>query len=131
MLVTFSVLLIVFAVLNILKIITFISSFPSLVVLFLIAAVFLYLGISSLLSTGKILKEADEEQKTTDEILGYLKENFSKDVLSSMQEKDLTEELLYFKQIETMKEALTEQYPEADENYIDALIEDYYNSLEL
>ncbi len=130
MLIIFSVLLFGFAALNFLDIITFMASAPSLVVILIAATVFLYLGISSLRSTGKLLEEAKDEERETDTILNYLKENFSSDTLKSMQEDGMTDELLYFKQTASMKESLTAQFPEAEENYIDALIEDYYNSLE-
>ena len=131
MLITFSVLIVIFAILNFLGIITILASGPALIVLGIAAVVFGYLGISSLLSTGKLLEEADEEEKTTDTILTYLKENFSKETLMAMQEDDISDELLYFNQIAAMKEALEEQCPDADENYIDAILEDYYNSLDM
>jgi len=131
MLVIFSILLIIFAVLNMTGIITIMASVPSLIVLFAIAAVFLYLGISSLLSVRGLQTEADEEEKSTTALLTYLKENFSKETLIAMEEEGLTDELLYFKQMETMKDALMKYYPLEDENYIDAILEDYYNSLDL
>lgn len=130
MLIIFSVLLFGFAALNFFDIITFMASAPSLVVILIAAAVFLYLGVSSLMSTGKLLKEAKDEEQETDTILSYLKENFAADILEAMRESNMTDELLYFKQTASMKEALIAQFPEAEENYIDALIEDYYNSLE-
>ncbi len=131
MLLTFAALIIIFAILNFLGIINIMGSVPSLIILGIAAAVFIYLGISSLLSTGRLLEEADEEEKTTDAILTYLKENFSKDVLLAMKEEDMSDELLYFAQINAMKDALDELCPDADENYIDAILEDYYNSLDV
>ena len=131
MLLTFAALIILFAILNFLGVIKIMGSTPSLIVLGIAAAVFIYLGVSSLMSTGRLLEEADEEEKTTNAILAYLNENFSKETLLAMRKEDMTDELLYFTQLAAMKEALEEQCPDADENYIDAILEDYYNSLDI
>lgn len=131
MLLIFAVLIIVFAILNFLKIITFMASTPALIVLGIAAVVFIYLGISSLKSTGRLLEEADEEEKTTSEILSFLKTTFPKEVLEQMQDGSMSDELLYFTQMNAMKEALQTQCPDADENYLDAILEDYFNSLDL
>jgi len=131
MLLTFSALIIVFAVLNFLGVITIMASTPSLIVLGIAAVIFIYLGISSLRSTGRLLEEADEEEKTTDSILIFLKDKFPAEKLLSMKEDDMTDEILYFTQLNAMKEALLEQYPDAEENYIDAVLDDYYTSLDI
>ncbi|MBE5950253.1 MAG: hypothetical protein E7260_01520 [Lachnospiraceae bacterium] len=130
MLLVFAALIIAFAFLNFFEIITIMASGPSLVVLGIAAVIFIYLGISSLKSTGKLLEEADEEEKTTSEILTFLKVNFPKEVLDQMQDDSMSDELLYFTQMNAMKEALLAQCPNTDENYIDAILEDYFNSLE-
>ena len=83
------------------------------------------------MSTGKLLEEADVEEQTTETILTFLKENFPKEVLEDIREEDLSDEILYFNQLAAMREALENQYPDADENYIDAILDDYYNSLNL
>lgn len=131
MLLVFSALIIVFAVLNFLGVVNIMASTPSLIVLGIAAVIFIYLGISSLMSTGKLLEEADVEEQTTETILTFLKENFPKEVLENIREDDMSDEILYFNQLAAMREALENQYPDADENYIDAILDDYYNSLNL
>ena len=130
MFLVFAVLFLVFGLLNASKIITFMAATSSLVVIFGLAAVFCLVGITSLAKVSSLRVEASQEEQTTDQILSFLKEHFPKKALEDMKSDGTTGELLYFQFTENMKEALTEAFPEADENYIDALLEDYYNTLD-
>ena len=119
-----------FAILNVLHIVTVMASPVSLIVLFGLAIVLFFIGVSSISSSKHLIADIDKEEKSTDEILNFLKETYPVSVLLDMKEEEMTEEALYFKQFETMKKALTEKYPEETEEYIDSLLEDYYNGLE-
>ena len=57
--------------------------------------------------------------------------NGKEKLLKEFKGEDLSGELLYFQIMEFMKEKTTERFPEADENYIDALLEEYYNTLDI
>ena len=46
-------------------------------------------------------------------------------------DEDVSGELLYFQLMETMKAAVAKEFPDKDENYLDALLEEYYNSLDI
>ena len=131
MFLVFAALFVVFGILNISGMVSIMASTASLVIIFVAAAAFTYVGITSLLKVSSLKAEASTEEQTTDTIMNYLKDNFSKEQLLAGVNEEVTGELLYFQLMETMKEAATEQFPDADENYLDALLEEYYNSLEI
>ena len=131
MFLVFAVFFLVFGILNITGVITIMASTPSLVIIFAAVIGFAYVGITSLLKVSSLKEEASTEETTTETIMTYLKENFPKETLEKMATEELTGELLYFEQIEAMKEALIDKFADKDENYLDALLEEYYNSLDM
>ncbi len=131
MFLAFAALFLVFGVLNVAGVVSIMASGVSLFLIFGAAVAFLAAGISSLKKISSMKEEVSAEEQTTDEIMEYLKENFSKETLLAGVNEELTGELLYFRLFEQMKEAAVSKFPEADENYLDALLEEYYNSLDL
>lgn len=131
MFLVFAVLLLVFGAMNASGMVNIMASTVSLILIFGAALGFLAVGISSLAKVSSLREEASAEEKTTEEITAYLKEHFSKEYFLSEQDENTSSELLYFQRVEQMKEALAENFPDAEEGYIDALLEDYYNSLNL
>lgn len=131
MFLVFAVIFLVFGIMNVSGMVNIMASTASLIIIFGAAAGFAYVGVTSLLKISSLKAEVSTEEETTDKIMEYLKENFSKETLAAMENEELSGELLYFQQIEVMKEALTAEFEGADENYIDALIEEYYNTLDL
>ena len=61
----------------------------------------------------------------------YLKTNFSVEQLLAENKENLEGEMLYFYFMELMKDAVSKEFSETDENFLDALLEDYYNTLDL
>lgn len=136
MFLVFAVVFLAFGIANVSGMITIMASTASLIVIFGCAAVFLYVGITSLMKISSLKEDALAEAADTDLILAYLKEQFPKETVEQINQskvtgEEITGERLYFLQMETMKEALVNAFPEREENYLDALLEDYYNSLEL
>ena len=132
MFLAFAALFLVFGILNVAGVINIMASTPSLVIVFGAVIGFTYVGISSLRKVSSLKEEASAEEKTTDTIMDFLKESFSKEkLLAEFAEEDLSAELLYFQIIELMKEKTAERFPDADENYLDSLLEEYYNSLNM
>ncbi len=129
MFLVFAVAFLIFGVLNVIGIVTFMSSIPSLVLIFGMAIAFVYIGVTSLNKVSSLKEEASSEEQTTDSIMSFLKENFSREKLLADINEEITGELLYFQLMETMKDAVLAKYPDTDENHLDALLEDYYNSL--
>ena len=64
--------------------------------------------------------------------MDFLKESFTKEkLLTTVKDDDVSGELLYFQLMELMKEKTSERFPDADENYLDSLLEEYYNTLDI
>lgn len=136
MFLVFAVAFLVFGILNLSGMVSLMASTASLIIIFGAAAAFLYVGITSLIKVSSLKEEASTEEASTDLIFTFLKEQFPKETVEQIHEnkatgEEVTGEPLYFLQMETMKEALTAAFPEKEEIYLDALLEEYYNSLEL
>ena len=136
MFLVFAVLFLIFGILNLLGIIQIMASVPSLIIVFGAAVAFTYIGINSLRKVSSLKEEASAEENTTEDILDYLKSEFPKEEIEKIAPagvaiSELTGEELYFVRISEIKNYVMSEYPGKDENYLDALIEDYYNSLDL
>ena len=132
----FAVFFLVFGILNFLGIIKIMASVPALIIVFGAAISFTQIGINSLRKVSSLKKEASAEENTTETIMQYLKANYPAEVLENITKQPVTgEELsgeeIYFVRMEIMKEKLMADFQNQDENYLDALLEDYYNSLDL
>ena len=128
----FAAAFLIFGILNVVGVVTLMASTISLVVIFASVIGFAYVGVTSLMKVSTLKDEASAEEKTTDTINNFLKETFSKEkLLNKFKDEDLSSELLYFQIMEFMKEKTTEHFPEADENYLDSLLEEYYNTLDI
>lgn len=136
MFLAFAAIFLVFGILNCSGMVNIMTSTASLVIIFVCTAVFLYVGISSLMKVSSLKEDAFAEEASTNIILAYLKEEFPKETVEKINKskitgEEITGERLYFLQMETMKEALVHAFPDKEENYLDSLLEDYYNTLEL
>ena len=136
MFLVFAVLFLIFGILNVSGMINFMASTVSLVLIFGIAVIFAYVGITSLMKVSGLKEEASAEENVTEDILDYLKDRFPKEEVKKITPEngsidELTGEELYFVRIAEIKNYVMSEYPDKDENYLDALIEDYYNSLDL
>lgn len=132
----FAVFFLIFGILNYLGIIKIMASVPALVIVFGAAISFTHIGINSLRKVSSLKEEASAEENVTEDILDYLKSEFPKEEVIKITPEngstdELTNEELYFVRIAEIKNYVMSEYPGKDENYLDALIEDYYNSLDL
>jgi len=132
----FAVFFLVFGILNFLGVIKIMASVPALVIVFGAAISFTHIGINSLRKVSSLKAEASAEENTTETIMQYLKDNYPAEVLEKIKKQPLTgEELsgeeIYFVRMEIMKEKLMAEFRNQDENYLDALLEEYYNSLDV
>ena len=136
MFLVFAVLFLVFGILNVTGILNLMASSISLVLIFVMAVAFAYIGVSSLTKVSSLKEEASAEENTTEVIMQYLKDNYPAEVLKDstthpLTGEELTGEELYFVRMEEMKEHLVSEFQDRDENYLDALLEEYYNSLDI
>ena len=136
MFLAFAVLFLIFGILNLVGVINIMASTVSLIIVFGAVVGFAYVGITSLMKVSSLKEEASAEENVTEDILDYLKSEFQKEAVEKIlpagaNAEDLTNEELYFVRISEIKNYVMSEYPGKDENYLDALIEDYYNSLDL
>ena len=137
MFLVFGVLFLGFIVLNYTGVISVMNSAPSLIVLGMFCISFFTAGINSLRKISSLKEEASAEESTTEDIMAYLKDVFPKEELEKITKsnfntgEELSGEELYFERIAQMKNYVMSEYPDKDENYVDALLEEYYDSLNL
>lgn len=125
----FAAALLIFGLCNMFGILSVMNSPFSLIMIAIMVVAFLFIGISSLKKTGSLKEEAANEETQSEQVRAYLAKEFPKEALDAMAEPELSEEILYLKQMDAMKEKITQEYPDLPEGYLDTLLEDYYNSL--
>lgn len=125
----FSVILFVFTLLNITGVLQLMTSSLSHALLIILTVIFTFAGIDSLRKTVSLKEEAKQEELKTEQLQAFLAEHFPKEALTAMAEPDLSVEILYLKQMEIMKEKACEAFDSLEDNYLDAILEDYYNSI--
>lgn len=129
----FGIIGVVIEILSALKVITFLSGTLFYIVATLIFGGFLVLGVSSLISYKKLKNEARQEEETTNALMTWLSENFTRVDYDAFNEKitndapDTTKELRYFKISSHIKDLITRQFGEIDESYLDYITEEYFN----
>jgi hypothetical protein len=95
---------------------------------------FLFFGVQSLSSSKKLKEKGTKEERLEEELKNYLKTEYQKDYLeekvkNSFGNNTTSEELLYFKRIEIMKEDVLLLYPTMDESFLDAILDEHYQEL--
>lgn len=124
----FAVLLFVFLVLNAINVITLFNNPLSLAVLGVMAVGCCLVGINAIKRSRKAEIASVEEERLTKALSEWLDENVKDELLTSFDDANMSEEILYLRRTELMRNKLSIAYPELDESYLDDLIEDYYNS---
>lgn len=116
-------------VLNILKVITLFNGIFSYIVLGTLFIIFLYVGISTLRNASQISLEIDAENAQTKEINDWLYENVRKYNLNKILDIKNFEykEVYYLKLIEKIKELVKNEFRGLEDNYIESIIEEYYD----
>jgi hypothetical protein len=122
-----SIIGIVVLLLNIVGIIGFFSGALSYIVMGSLFIIFFYIGISSNVKAKKVASEIDEENRVTDSINQWLKQNITKELLDSTVNSDDSDEIRFFQKQEKMKEMINEHFGELNDSYLDRLVEEFYN----
>lgn len=123
----FSILGFVFVGLNIAGVITFINGLFSYLVMSGLFVGFFLLGIYSLKRAKEVSGDIDAENQMTADINAYL-DNLGD--LTSIDDADwngLNDEILYFKRTNRLKEMITAKFGTLNDDYLDCIIEEYYN----
>ena len=124
----FAALLLVFLVLNAIDVIKIFNNVPSLILIGAMSIGCCLVGINAIKRSRKAEIASVEEEKLTASLDSWLEENITADVFKELESEDLSEEILYLRRTEIIRTKLFEAYPDLDENYVDDLIEDFYNS---
>ena len=117
---------IIFVILNVLEILTFLyGAFPNLIMGALFVF-FIYVGISTGKKAKKLKLELDEETKLTDNINEWLRTTVTEEFLTSISNSELSEELDYIKKTDTIRDMLINEFGDQNRDYLDRLIEEFY-----
>lgn len=103
-------------------------------------AVFFIMGIASFRSSRTFEQRAKEENNLTTEIKKWCRENMTAAVIDGKSPADSgspteecmetdTEEIKYFKRTERMKELIGRQFMNLDEGFLDAFVDEYYQTI--
>ena len=117
-----------------LNVITFLSGVLFYITSTLIFGSFIVIGILSLSSYKKLLKEAVQEEELTKNLLDWLSENFSssayREYVKSVSDNtaEANEQLVYFKVTSHIKDMITRQFGDIDEAYLDYVTEEYIDT---
>ncbi|MBO4414536.1 MAG: hypothetical protein J5824_00970, partial [Lachnospiraceae bacterium] len=63
----------------------------------------------------------------TADIKQWFNDNITDDLFDELKNDDITEEVLYFKRTEIIRSKLNEAYPGLDDDFVDAMIDDFYD----
>lgn len=126
---SFAALLLVFLILNIFGVVTVFGNLPSQIIIGLMCLGCCLVGISAIARSKKAELASIDEEQQTNEINEWLKTNITMEFLSSNIDENQSEELLYLARTELIREKLNKAFPGLDDNYIDELIEVFYDSL--
>lgn len=99
------------------------------VVLGLLFVGFIAIGFWSLKYSKKIKNMAITENKDTDLILSWLKDNISKEDIEASYVDDIAEEMKYFNRSEYIKKAIQKQFPETNDNLAEKITDKYIDEL--
>lgn len=116
-------------ILNILNIISIFYGMFSYIILGTVLILFLVIGITTLRSASKVSLEIDYENAQTKKINDWLYENVRKDNLNKILDIESFEheEAYYLKLIDEIKELVKNEFEGLDDNYLESIIEDYYD----
>ena len=121
----FAVLLAGFAVLNILDIVhVFHGNMIAIGVLFIFAAGCLGVGLNAIKRSKKAKADSVGEEEFTNNIKDWMEKNIS--IMTDIDESE-PDEIRYLNRTNAMKEAITEHFGELDEDYIESLIDEFYD----
>ncbi len=124
----FGVVGLVFVILNMAGILTVLNGWLPNTVMGALFLSFLYVAFSTKQKAQKIRDEIATENKLTDDINAWLKDNITEEYLASIHNDSVSEELNYIKMTDTIKELLINNFGKQNLSYLDRLVEEYYNN---
>lgn len=116
----------VFAALCFFDVLNFGNNF-SLLIMCIVFAIFVAIGISSLVRAKKIKNLVSEEEKVSSEVMEWIQENITDDYINSLYDESLSDEDNYFTIHQTLCNRVIEQFPFFSKGYTDELMDEQYN----
>ncbi len=113
-------------ILNAMGIIQFFNAF-SMLIMGIVFAIFFAVGISSLIRASKLKGVVKEEERATEEITAWIKENITDERIAGMIDSEQSEEDNYFTVHSALCELTAENFPFFSKGYIDQLMDDRYS----
>lgn len=123
----FGILGLIFVFLNVVKVLHFFNSPIQFAVLSICFIGFIYVGFTSMLKLKSIKEEIKEEQDNTSTITDWMISNITPEVLLEVTDESSSDEINYIHQTDKIKEMVLEHFGDMDENFVDQLVEDFYN----
>ena len=100
------------------------------IVLTLMFVVFIVMGVHSMITAKKYNQEASMENSKTAEILEWFAATYkAADIDQKTEGMEGSDELMYFKRTEVMKELILTQYPGLEDSYLEHLIDELYQGI--
>ncbi len=118
---------IVFVVLNIAGVLTILNGILPISVMGALFIFFIIVGISSLKKAKELRLQIADEKKMTDQINDWLKTNVTAEYLESLSDETVSAEVNYIRVTDIIKKRLQENFPDQNSDYLDRLIEEFYN----
>ena len=118
----------VFLLLNAFKVLQIYNNPLQYIVTALMFVAFLYVGISSLLRSKKVYTEISEEEALTEQLTQWLISNITLENLNQSISEHLSDEMLFYKHLEIIKDRINNTFGEIDDAYLDYVVEDFYNT---
>lgn len=91
-------------------------------------AIFIIIGITSLVKAGKIKTQIPDEEKKTEEIMNWLSKNIQKESIDKWKDttvSDVENDLLI---TERIANELIKQYPDLDKSYLEMIADEYFDN---
>lgn len=123
----FAFLLLVFLILNALKIITMFSNAASLIMMGILSIGCCMVGINAVKRSRSAEVASVEEEKLTDSLSNWLNCNISDADFETLDEENMSAEVLFLRRSEIIHNKMIAAFPDLDDNYVDALVEDFYD----
>lgn len=96
--------------------------------LLIIFIAFFIIGIFSLKKAKQLKAEISTEENITEKVTKWMEKEFTKEFLKQNTDPALSNEVNFLNQISEMKQLLILSFPNIESDYLDMLIEEYYNS---
>lgn len=90
---------------------------------------FIYFGINSLISNRKLKDRVDSEESMNSEFIKWFDENITKEAVDAKIPVNVDENTLYFMRNERIKMMVFHVYPNMENSFVEAYIDDHYEDI--